>query len=251
MKKLLLIILISACSYPTFSQSSNVALLFHTNNHPDFAFLDRQSEMIKDDLLYIYGFRTSPYKNFSKLNFINSVANSCAIDSTQLFVYVAGITLMDPNGNPFIMLAGSDSTQFDKMLSYAELADTFKDCKVKNLLVVLDVAKSAANMKSQDMSVGALPYEVDSTTTKEAFVKLKMESNGRIFLASGSDSLEPRGRYTPFSSKLMEAMRNYGGVDGMLTMGEIKSYVENLVDMPVLGAFEGHKDGGDFLFISR
>jgi hypothetical protein len=252
MKRILFFVLIITCRFPVFSQKSNVALLFHTNNHEDFAFLDKQTSMIKDDLLYIYGFRTSPYKNFSKLNFINSVTNECSVDTTQLLVYVAGVTLKDAEGNPHIMLAESDSTDFENMLSYSELYMAFENCKVKNLLVVLDVANAGENMKGMwnELSLQE-PYQPDSTITNEAFIAKKMEKRSRAFIASSGLTLDPTGRYTPFSSKLMEAMRNYGGNDGILNIYELKGYMDNLVDVPVMGALPGNEIGGDFLMISH
>jgi len=252
MKKFFYLTILVACSIPVFSQNNNVALLFHTNDHEDYAFLDKQAEMIKDDLLYIYGFRTSPYKNFSKLNFINSVANECRVDTTQLLVYIAGVTLKDPDGNSHIMLAESDSTDFEKMLSYSELFGAFENCKVKNLLVVMDVAGSGELMKEMGSEFGLqAPLQPDSTITNEDFIAKKMESRTRAYLSSGSSNLEPSGRYTLFSSKLMEAMRNYGGSDGILNIYELKGYMDNLVDVPVIGAFEGNQAGGDFLMIAR
>jgi len=252
MKKLYFLTLLVACSYPIFSQNSNVALLFHTNNHENFEFLDKQTSMIKDDLLYIYGFRTSPYKNFSKLNFINSVANECKVDTTQLLVYIAGVTLKDSEGNPHFMLAESDSTVFENMLSYSEFIQAFEGCKVKNLLVVLDVAGSGESMKEMGSEFTLQePLQPDSTITNEDFIAKKMENRARAFIASSSPNLDPAGRYTPFSSKLMEAMRNYGGNDGILNIYELKGYMDNLVDTPVIGAFPGNEVGGDFLMISR
>ena len=157
MKRLIVLFLLVAFTFPVFSQSANVALLFHTNNHPDFEFLDRQVSFIKDDLLDIYGFRTSPYKNFSKLNFLNTIANECQVDTTQLLVYIAGITLKNEDGAPYIMLAESDSTQFENMLSYEEISQVVSDCKVKNLLLIMDVAGSGQVMK--DSGAAIFPFE--------------------------------------------------------------------------------------------
>ena len=251
MKRLFPLLLFICCSTLSFSQDSNVALLFHTNNHDKFAFLDRQADMIKDDLLYIYGFRTSPYKNFTKQNFFNSVANQCAVDTTQLLVYIAGVTLNDSEGNPHIMLASSDSTQFENMLSYNELIKAFDNCKTHNVLLVMDVANSGAIMKEKggEFEMQA-PFEPDSTITNDDFVSKKMEKHSRTFIANSGADLEPSGRYTTFSSKFMEAMRNYGGMDGILNLYELQGYMENLVDAPAIGTLQGNEEGGDFLMIS-
>lgn len=252
MKKIFIMTLLTVVSYPVFSQLDNVALIFHTNNHPDFAFLDRQSDMIKDDLLFTYGFRTSPYKNFSKLNFINSVATECSADTSQLIVYIAGITLKDEEGKAYIMLAGSDSTDFGNMLPYDDLFSAFEDCEVQNLLVIMDVVNAAEQMKSRASELTLRePYEPDSTVTREDFIKKKMGFKSRVFIANSATELILTGRYSTFSSKMMEALRNYGGVDGVLTLTEIKSYTDVMINVPLMGAFKGHEDGGDFWMISR
>ncbi len=253
MKRLLVLFLVVASLTSVYSQTTNVALLFHTNNHSDFEFLDKQVSMIKGDLLDIYGFRTSPYKNFSKLNLINTISNECKVDTTQLLVYIAGITLKNDEGTPFIMLAESDSTEYEDMLSYEEISQAIAGCEVRNLLIIMDVAGSAEAMKGAGDKIFPLvaPFEPDSTLSNEDFIAGKMKFQSRSYIASGSDNLEPSGRYTAFSSKLMEALRNYGGNDGILTLHELKSYMENLADLPFLGALDGNQTGGEFLFIAR
>lgn len=238
-------------SLSVFAQDANVALLYHKSDQPNLEFLKNQSDLLKDDFLYIYGFKTSPYSNFSKTSFLNGVSNGCSVDTTQLVVYVASALAQDLNGQAFIMTGSSDSTKFDEMLSINDIKNAVKGCRVRNLLMILDVPGIASSMSSFSKLKLAEPILPDSTISTQEFIDMKMKSKSRTFVASAEDGLPESGRYTLFASKMMEALRNYGGSDGLLTLGELESYLQNLDPEPFLGVFEGHEDGSDFLMIAK
>jgi hypothetical protein len=76
----------------------------------------------------------------------------------------------------------------------------------------------------------------------------------RKYLTSGSKEYVPDGRpgeHSPFARKLLDALRNYGGDDKILTLEEISTYVEKVSPQPRLGEFGINEPGSDFLFMVK
>ena len=62
------------------------------------------------------------------------------------------------------------------------------------------------------------------------FIERKKKYKTRLYLTSGGKEYVPDGRpghHSPFARKFLEALRNYGGNDGILTVNEIIQYVKN------------------------
>jgi hypothetical protein len=73
-------------------------------------------------------------------------------------------------------------------------------------------------------------------------------------LTSGAKEYVPDGRpgeHSPFVRKFLDALRNYGGEDKILTLEEISTYVERVNPQPRLGEFGANEPGSDFLFIVK
>jgi hypothetical protein len=75
----------------------------------------------------------------------------------------------------------------------------------------------------------------------------------RPFLTSGSKEYVPDGRpgqNSPFARAFLEALRTYGGSDGLLTLTRLQPHFELLKTVPRMGEF-GHNDpGSEFFFIA-
>jgi hypothetical protein len=89
---------------------------------------------------------------------------------------------------------------------------------------------------------------------KEDFIERKMKYKTRLYLSSGGKEYVPDGRpgqHSPFTRKFLEALRSYGGEDGVLTINEILSYIEKVDPQPRFGEFGNNEPGSDFLFIKK
>jgi hypothetical protein len=53
---------------------------------------------------------------------------------------------------------------------------------------------------------------------------------------------------SPFASKFLQALRSDGGPDGLLTISDIKGFVELVTPEPRLGSFGSDVAGSDFVF---
>lgn len=81
-----------------------------------------------------------------------------------------------------------------------------------------------------------------------------MKFKTRLYLTSGGKEYVPDGRpgmHSPFTRKILEALRGYGGKDGILTVNEIITAVEKVEPQPRFGEFGDNEPGSDFILIAK
>jgi hypothetical protein len=86
------------------------------------------------------------------------------------------------------------------------------------------------------------------------YINRKLKLRTRKFLTSGGKEYVSDGRpgqHSPFTRKVLEAIRSYGGEDNVLTLSEIKAYVEKIDPEPRFGEFGTDQPGSDFIFIVK
>ena len=260
MKKITLLLLLPAFLLNAlYAQDKNAALFFYTTDYTlnqDKSFLDFQTNSIKDDLMFTYGFRASSYKNYSKINFINSISNECAADTSnatkQLFIYIAGISARDDAGNGYLILSESDSLAYDQMISFNDIAHLLSNCQVQHLLLFMDVPYSSSIKNDIKTNITENLFPNDSIPRAE-LISSKFKLKASYYIASSDNTVSTigRSRFSPLSSKLLEAFRNYGDGDDVITMYELNGYMQMLKAIPEMSVFAVHKSGGDFLFIVK
>ena len=60
------------------------------------------------------------------------------------------------------------------------------------------------------------------------------------------------GKHSPFALKIIQALKeNGGGKDRVLTISEIKTYVEKLPNEPRFGSFGDDSPASDFVFVAK
>ena len=80
-----------------------------------------------------------------------------------------------------------------------------------------------------------------------------MKYKTRLFMASGEKEV-PDGyaeSHSPFTRRILEALRNYEGNDKILTINELFTIVEKNTTTPIFKEFGSNEPGSDFLFISK
>jgi hypothetical protein len=238
--------------YPSSAQDTNVGLFFYTTTYQfgkATEFLEMQSHSIKDDLMYSYGFRTSTYSNYTKQNLANSIENECMSDSSkQLFIYIAGKSAVNDEER-YLVLHDSDSLSFQDMFPLNEFVNLLANCNSEHILLFLDVPHSGLKSGNEELLDPTL--KIDTTSTREEIITRSFTKVSKINISNTGDSLDPGKHYTKMSGKLLEALRNYGGTDGIITIAELSDYLLNIEPAPSLGTIEGHESGGDFLFIVK
>jgi len=95
---------------------------------------------------------------------------------------------------------------------------------------------------------------MDDELEQFEYINRKLKLKTRKFLTSGGKEYVSDGRpgqHSPFVRKLLEAIRSYGGNDSVLTLTEIKSFVEKIDPEPRFGEFGTNQPGSDFIFVVK
>jgi hypothetical protein len=81
-----------------------------------------------------------------------------------------------------------------------------------------------------------------------------MKHKSRLYLTSGGKEYVPDGRpgsHSPFAGRIIEALRKHAGQGQVLTINQLKSYLERITPVPMAGEFGNHEIGGDFIFVAQ
>jgi hypothetical protein len=171
----------------------------------------------------------------------------------QLMIFFAGHGYFDDTfGEGFVV--AKNSLENDKAktsyISHNRLRGILQNIPCEHIFLAMDVCFGGTFdpviASSRGMDAGE--------TTDAEFLVRKLGQRTRKYLTSGgkeyvSDGIP--GKHSPFTLKLLEAFSAGGGGDKILTMSEIKSYVEKLKPEPRMGSFGDDKPESDFVFVSR
>ena len=95
---------------------------------------------------------------------------------------------------------------------------------------------------------------LDSKLIYDEYLKRKSKYKTRLYLTSGGKEYVPDGRpgqHSPFARRFIEALRNYGGDDGILNVNEIIQFIEKVEPQPCFGEFGDNEPGSDFILMSQ
>jgi WD40 repeat protein len=213
---------------------------------------------VADELRRSYGFETEVVEGLTQtgiLSLLRKYASRKYSDDDQLLIFFAGHGQFDTVLGDGYLVAKDSKLKDDVKTSYiahSTLRTILNNVPCKHILFVADACFGgtfdpliAANARGDD------EY---SQLTKTEFIARKMKYKTRRFLTSGGKEYVSDGRvgeHSPFTRRFLEALRSYGGKDGILTLGEISGYLEKLRPEPRMGEFGTNEPGSDFIFIAR
>ena len=175
-------------------------------------------------------------------------------DDDQLFIFIAGHGEYDDVFREGYIVA-KDSKKGDESkvsyLSHSNLRTLVNNIPCKHICLTLDACFGG----TFDQSMSARGDDgMYNGISKDEFVVRKLKYKTRLYLTSGGKEYVPDGRpgqHSPFARKFLEALRSYGGEDGILTMRETLNYVDKVQPEPRNGEFGDNQPGSDFLFIKK
>ena len=237
------------------------ALLFGTDEYQFWDNLTNpvnDTETIAKELREVYGFETDVILNpttedvWSKLR---EYAMKSYLDNDQLFIFFAGHGQFDEVfGEGYIVCTDSELSDESKntYISHVRLRNIVNNIPCKHTFLVIDACFGGtfdpliarADVRGQDAIYGEI--------SKGEFIKRKLQFKTRRYLTSGGKIYVPDGRpghHSPFTRKMLEALRNYGGSDQILTLSEVLLYIEKLNPEPRFGEFGDNEPGSDFVFV--
>ncbi len=237
------------------------ALLFALDEYDEWRPLTNpvnDAKAIAAELRSSYGFETELLSNPTQAEILSTLRSYAArtyADGDQLLLFIAGHGQFDEVlGDGYIV--GRDSRLRDDIktsyISHSTLRTVINNIPCRHILLIVDACFGgtfdpliAANQRGDD------EY---SQVTKTEFIERKLRFKTRRFLTSGGKEYVPDGRpgqHSPFTRRFLEALRSYGGKDGILTLGEVHQYIEKVTPEPRGGEFGSNDPGSDFLFIAR
>jgi hypothetical protein len=171
----------------------------------------------------------------------------------QLLIFFAGHGYFDENfGEGFVV--AKNSLQNDKAkttyISHNRLRGVVSNIPNEHIFLAMDVCFGGTFDPVVARSRG---MELDEATNAEFLVR-KLSRRTRKYLTSGgkeyvSDGVP--GKHSPFALKMLQALGDGGGGDHILTLSELKAYVEKLKSEPRLGGFGDDQPDSDFVFVAK
>jgi hypothetical protein len=237
------------------------ALLFGTDDYESWDNLQnpiRDISTIAADLKEMYGFEIEIVKNPTKLEMMQKLreyARKTYLPEDQLFIMFAGHGYFDQLFNQgYLVCRDSKITDEERLtyISHNSLRSIIDNIPNKHIFLTIDACfggtfdpyiSSSAHRGGMYDDLGNAEY-----------ISRKLKLKTRKFLTSGGMEYVSDGRpgqHSPFTRKLLEAIRSYGGSDGILTLAEMKAYIEKIDPEPRFGEFGSDEPGSDFIFIVK
>lgn len=143
----------------------------------------------------------------------------------------------------------------DSYIPHTRLERIIDNIPCEHVLLAIDACFSGTFDESIALQRGR-PGERPGANTQEDerqwFITRQLKHRSRLYLTSGGKERTPDGdRYSPFTGRLLEALRSYGIDDGILTFAELTGFMQRVEPLPRFGQYGSHEPGGDFLFVSN
>jgi hypothetical protein len=243
------------------TRGTDRAIIFATNIYDSFSELVNpviDATTIAEELQTNYLVQTELIVNPTLKEAVEKIREYAKLEynpNDNLLIFFAGHGIYDEvfkEGYVISRDSKSDDVAKTSYLSHSNLRTMINNIPCNHVLLVMDVCFGG----TFDPLVAAKSRAADLYTevTNEEFIQRKKKYKTRLYLTSGGKEYVPDGRpghHSPFARKFLEAMRNYGGNDGILTMNEIIQYVEKVEPQPRFGEFGDNEPGSDFILLVK
>lgn len=236
------------------------ALLIATNYYDSWSDLVNpilDARAIKEDLETIYRFDVELLENPTKEEVmlkIKEYARKQYNSNDQLFIFFAGHGQFDEVFKEGYVVAKDsrfDDESKSSYISHSNLRTYINSIPCKHVFLVMDVCFGG----TFDTVIARRGQDEESSyhNDREELINRKMKYTTRRYMTSGGKEYVPDGRpghHSPFVRLFLEALRQEGGKDRILTLDEIKKYVSLAYPEPHSGEFGDNEPGSDFFFVS-
>ena len=239
------------------------ALLFGIDEYDEWSNLFnpvKDAETIGEELKNMYGFETELVLNASIAEIMSKLreyATKSYGDKDQLFIFFAGHGQFDEIFTEGY-LVGTDSKLSDpgktSYISHSQLRTVVNNIPANHIFLTLDACFGGTfdPLVARSGTRGADDMYTDITRTE--FIERRLKFKTRKYVTSGGKQYVADGKpggHSPFARKFLQALRDYGGQDRILTLQELNGYLLNLKMEPHAGEFGDNEPGSDFVFIAR
>jgi hypothetical protein len=244
------------------NQRTDYALIIATNDYTEWEDLTNpvfDANTIAQELTDHYGFKVEKLINPTTGQIISKIreyGKRSYLPTDQLFIFLAGHGQFDEVfADGYIV--GKNSKLNDEAkesyISHSNLRTIVGNIPCGHIFLTMDVCFGG----TFDRAIAKRGVDDDNMYSELAsseFIDRKLRFKTRIYITSGGKNYVQDGRpgaHSPFARKFLEALRNYGGRDKVLTTQEIWNYLETLPMEPHRGEFEGNEPGSDFVFVAK
>ncbi len=239
------------------------ALLFATNVYDNFDDLTNpalDAATISEELTFNYHCKAEVVLNSTLNEIIGKLREYAGQEygaGDNLLIFFAGHGIYDEVFKEgYIISKDSESNDLNRTtyLSHSNLRTIVNNIPCNHIFVVMDVCFGGTFdpvvASSSHRGSSGMYTEISS----DEYIARKKKYKTRLYLTSGGKEYVPDGRpghHSPFARKFLEALRNYGGEDKVLTVYEINRFVEKVDPQPRFGEFGNNEPGSDFLLIAE
>lgn len=171
----------------------------------------------------------------------------------QVMIFFAGHGYFDDTfGEGFVVAKNSLDNDKAKTtyISHNRLRGVINNIPNEHIFLAMDVCFGGT---FDPVIAKARSAQSSSETSESEFLVRKLSYKTRKYLTSGgkeyvSDGIP--GKHSPFTLRLLQAL-NEPGTDRILTLSELKGFVEKLVPEPRFGSFGDDANASDFVFVSK
>ncbi|MCU0450879.1 MAG: tetratricopeptide repeat protein [Bernardetiaceae bacterium] len=243
---------------------TNYALLVGTDEYrdPQWPKLNNpiaDAKAVGNELAQYYNYKTELITNPTNdalVRKLREYAKRTYQPNDQLFIFIASHGQFDEltkQGHLVTTDSERDDETFNSYVSHVNLRNLINNIPCKHIFIVIDACFSGTFDPVIAKRGG--PSERTNLSRSE-FVARKLQHTTRRYLTSGgkeyvSDGIP--GRNSPFARRLLEALRSYGGADGLLNLDELMNFVvdSGVEPKPRFGNFGDDEPGSDFFFVSK
>ena len=241
-------------------KGKDFALLFATDQYD---YWPRLSNPINDvhaiakDLAAFYGFTTEIVENPTldeitlKLQEYNGKKFA---DDGQLLVYFAGHGYYhDLTKQGYLVTRDSRNPEDDpprkSMMRHSQIREDVDNINCSHILLMMDVCMGG----TIDRSIASRGSEYENEGTPSEFIADKMQYKTRLYITSAAKQYVPDGEpghNSPFTKRLLSALRSYGGEQGFVDVHKIMTSMGLLKPAPINGSLSNNDEpGSNFFFI--
>ena len=247
------------------------ALLFGVNSYEHFDPWHKLNnpipdvEAIGDELQNRYGFVVELVRDPNRneiLTKINEYAQKQYNENDQLLILFAGHGYFEETNDMGIgYLVASDALPPEadlgksSYISHGDLRERIENMGCEHIFLMIDACFSGTfdplvAQFNRARGANRIPDDI----SRPEFIKQTLAHKTRWYLTSGGKAYVSDGRpnqHSPFARRVLEALRSNSGKHGILTLDDIRRYVEKVTPQPRVGEFGTNAPGSNFLFIRK
>jgi len=250
----------SANSQGNLRMGKDFALYFVINDYDewdDLRWPAREAASINKELTSKFGFTSEMVLN-PTLEEINQKLEEYRKkkfdDDSQLFVYFSGHGYFAESTKEGFFIPKEGKRKDRNQATYwpfARMKNAITNIGCKHIMLVIDACYSGTFDDEIAMRgrPNSSPWEEASNGDWKNYIKAALEKNSRLVLTSSEKERTPD--YSLFAKRLLESLQDAATNKDILSFEQLADEVKAITPKPHSASFDGHVEGGTFLFFPK